>query len=476
MSRKKELILLFISDFIAINGAWVLLYLVRTQTHFFYAQPSFKDAGDVASASMVVYFFWMIAFLFFGLYRSWYVRPIFDEVVTVLKTLGIGTIVFVFFVLWGPSAGAEEHALRNDPRIIGLLYFGILATTVITLRLFFRFSQHKLLESGIGRRTSLILGEPDKALELATQLAQFPRLGYEVIGFVSTNGKSEFTSENTTNLKLLGNVDALESIIHQNGVREVLITMNSGDHTMLLDVIGRTVGENVGLKIVPDLYDIVSGQARTREIYGFPLLDINPELQRPWENTAKRIMDIGISLFGVIVGLPLWIVVGIMVKLTSKGPMIYKQERVGMDGEHFYIYKFRSMRTDAETAGPQWATKNDPRVTMIGRFMRKTHLDEGPQLWNILRGDMSMVGPRPERPHFVELLSQEIPYYKRRLRVRPGLTGLFQATEYKYDESIEDVKYKLKYDLMYIESMSFRLDIKILLWTAYKILRGKGHT
>jgi exopolysaccharide biosynthesis polyprenyl glycosylphosphotransferase len=239
-------------------------------------------------------------------------------------------------------------------------------------------------------------------------------------------------------------------------------------------VIGRAARSNTGLKIVPDLYDIISGQARTREIYGFPLIDINPELQRPWEETAKRALDISASLGILLIFSPIWTLIALCVKSTSKGPIIYSQERVGKNGKHFRIYKFRSMMANSESKGPVWAARNDPRVTPIGKFLRKSHVDEVPQFWNVLRGDMSLVGPRPERPHFVELLSAEIPYYQRRLKVRPGVTGLFQATDYKYDESIDDVKNKLKYDLMYIESMSFRLEVKILFKTFFRIIRWKG--
>jgi exopolysaccharide biosynthesis polyprenyl glycosylphosphotransferase len=273
----------------------------------------------------------------------------------------------------------------------------------------------------------------------------------------------------------LGELRDLEQIIQKRRIREVLITLGSGQHETLLDIIGRTTGSNVGLKIVPDLYDIISGQARTREIYGFPLIDINPELQRPWEETTKRALDICVSLLILTIGTPVWVLVALGVRVTSKGPIIYKQERVGKHGVPFFIYKFRSMHTNAESEGPQWAVRNDPRVTPFGRFLRKTHLDEIPQFWNVLKGDMSLVGPRPEREYFVDLLSKEIPYYQRRLRVRPGVTGLFQAMVYKYDENIDDVRNKLKYDLMYIESMSFRLDVKILMRTIYNVLRGGGH-
>jgi exopolysaccharide biosynthesis polyprenyl glycosylphosphotransferase len=476
LTRKKELLLLLLSDFLAINAAWIFFFWVRVQSGWFDVVElnSEIDPSHLLASSILVYVLWVIGFTFFGLYRQWFVRPIFDEIVTILKTLALGTVLFMLFVLWGAFVGSEDKPNVNDPRILGFIYFLLLSFFTISFRLIVRFSQQRLLESGYGRRTSIILGDRMNAESLAAKVSHFPRLGYEVLGYVSLNGEAETSTERK--LQRLGELKNLESIIATNRVQEVLITLGSGDHDALLDIMGRTSGSNVGLKIMPDLYDIISGQARTREIYGFPLIDINPELQRPWEETTKRAMDIVTSFIILVAGFPLWLLIGIGVRLTSKGPIIYKQERVGRYGIPFNIYKFRSMRMDAEAGGPKWATKNDPRVTAYGRFLRKSHFDEIPQFFNVLKGDMSLVGPRPERGHFVQLLSKEIPYYPRRLRVRPGVTGLFQAMVYKYDENIDDVRNKLKYDLMYIESMSFRLDIKILFRTVYNVLRAGGHT
>jgi exopolysaccharide biosynthesis polyprenyl glycosylphosphotransferase len=227
---------------------------------------------------------------------------------------------------------------------------------------------------------------------------------------------------------------------------------------------------------MPDLYDIVSGQARISSIYGLPLMEVHPELLKTWESFAKRFLDLLTSLSILILTLPLWMIIAAMIKLNSHGPILYRQMRVGKDGRHFKMLKFRSMKTDAEKhTGPVWAGRNDPRVTKVGRFLRKTHLDELPQFLNVVKGDMSLVGPRPERPFFVEKLSKEIPLYKHRHRVKPGITGWAQV-KYKYDENIEDVRNKIKYDLFYIENNSWRLDLKILFNTVYVMVAGKGHT
>jgi exopolysaccharide biosynthesis polyprenyl glycosylphosphotransferase len=200
-----------------------------------------------------------------------------------------------------------------------------------------------------------------------------------------------------------------------------------------------------------------------------------PELMPEWEKKLKRILDILVSFTILVIALPISLISAMAIKLDSKGPVFFAQKRSGVNGSTFSMVKFRSMFKDAEKhTGPVWSQKNDPRVTRVGKVLRRLRLDEIPQMYNVLKGEMSLVGPRPERPFFVEKLSEEIPYYKRRLKVRPGITGWAQV-KHKYDENIEDVKVKLRYDLFYIENMSIRMDFKILMRTMYVVLFGKGH-
>ncbi len=489
MSHRKEIVFLVIGDFLALNAAWVVFYWLRIHSGWFlshHAGLTDVTLEQLPLSALFLYGYWTIVFLFFGLYRPWYVRAPSDEIITLLKTLGVGTLLLSLIIWWDPTNTAS--AASNDPRILGLTYWFITSIFCVGTRSLLRYSQRRLLESGIGTRASIVIGDAENAKELASMIEKHPRLGYNVVGFVTADslgiGPDLLSIERrnrrhtgTTQLRSiprLGTTAELEAVIDRHDVKEVLITVGSNEHEKLMDVIARASKSNAGLKIVPDLYDIVSGQARTRQIYGFPLIDINPILLRPWEETAKRALDVVISAVVLVLGLPVWLLLALAIRLSSAGPVLFSQDRVGKGGKLFNMHKFRSMQQDAEGGVPVYAVRNDPRVTRIGWFMRKTHLDEVPQFWNVLKGDMSLVGPRPEREFFVKQLIQEIPYYNRRHKVRPGITGLYQAMFDKYDENLDDVRQRVKHDLMYIESISLRLDVKILFRTAYIMVRGKG--
>ena len=465
MSKRKEKLVLLTVDFLAINFVWLMYYAVRVESGLF----SYLSEPDLWLPMLVVYVYWVILFFFFGLYRSWYVRSRFDEFATVFKTATFGVLA-LFFIIFIDDVSTGSPA---QSRFVIAMYWALLIVSVGGGRILLRSFQRRLLEAGIGLRNSLIVGWNAKARELFDMVMRYPALGYKVVGFIKVDrrkGDGQYKRVRT-----LGSIDTLHDVIAKYEVKEILIALDSTEHDKLLGIIQKCNSTPVGLKIMPDLYDIISGQARTNQIYGFPLIEISPEIMPAWEQAAKRLIDVFVSLMILIVTFPISLIIALLIMVDSPGPIFYVQERVGKDGRPFRIFKFRSMHQDAEKhSGPVWANKRDPRVTRVGRIIRKLRIDEIPQFINVLAGEMSLVGPRPERPYFVNRFSTEIPLYARRLRVRPGITGWAQV-KHKYDETLEDVKKKVRYDLFYIENMSLRMDFKILLNTVYVMLMGRGH-
>ena len=336
--------------------------------------------------------------------------------------------------------------------------------------------QKALILRGHGTHRALVVGWSDQVERLYQDVAKYPAAGIQIVGAVRL-GQKEVLSSNGEDLQPQHPAHAIEQLpdlIDELLVHDVLIALGSEDNKELSEVLRLCDGKNVTLKIVPDFYSVIGGMARTEHIYGLPLIEVLPIPMPAWQQYTKRLIDLTVALLVLVVGLPLWIGITIAVATTSKGGAIYRQNRVGRKGRTFTMYKFRTMRQDAEAqTGPVWASKDDPRYTPVGGWLRRTRLDEIPQLWNVLRGDMSLVGPRPERPYFVEKLIGKIPLYSRRHRIRPGITGWAQVM-WHYDSSLEDVQQKVKFDLFYIENMSLSMDLKILLRTFQAVISGGG--
>jgi exopolysaccharide biosynthesis polyprenyl glycosylphosphotransferase len=452
-------------DFVTLNLAWSAYYLLRDRVGF--TPGSIRP--DYVVPMLAVWVYWVVVFFLFGLYRPWYGKSRFDELATVFRATLFGVLLLFFMVFIDDRGAGGPVYSRLMILVYWLLMLGLVGGGRLILHTLFR----RLLIAGLGLRNTVIVGWQGKARELVDSLLQYPALGYKIVGFVPVT--SEPGAEPYRGIPIVGNIGTLPEVIENLDIRDVLIALDSTDHDRLLSVIAACNGQDVSMKIIPDLYDIISGQARTNQIYGFPLIEISPQLMQPWEKVVKRTMDITLSFIILSVGFPIWALVALSIKLDSRGPVFYLQERVGKDEKRFRVIKFRSMYEEAEkTSGPVWADKEDPRVTRVGRLMRRLRIDEVPQFINVLDGDMSLIGPRPERPFFVDQLSKEIPLYKRRLKVRPGITGWAQV-KHKYDENVEDVRKKVEYDLYYIENMSLRMDFKIFLNTIAVVLMGKGH-
>jgi len=411
---------------------------------------------------IVVYIYWVIIFSFAGLYEHWFVRSRFDEFASVFKAVSFGCFILFFLIF-------IDDFMNNAPiisRFLILIYWIVMVTSVSTGRIIIRSIQRNLLQKGIGQRNTFIIGNGEKASELRNMIDRFPQLGYRILGFISPDGENEKNSA--------GRLENIQKLIKENEVTEILIALETNEKEKLIDILRYCTEEKVNMKILPDMYEIVSGMAKTNQIYGVPLIEVMPDIMSVSGKLTKRILDVAISFFTLLFLSPVLLIVSVIIKIDSNGPVLYRQIRVGRKGKEFQMYKFRSMKATAEEYGPEWSGENDPRITRIGKVLRRTYIDEVPQMINVLKNEMSLIGPRPERPFFVEQLKKEIPYYYKRLTVKPGITGWAQI-KHKYDSSLEDVKTKIQYDFYYIENMSLKLDFKIMINTIIVIFLMKGH-
>jgi Undecaprenyl-phosphate glucose phosphotransferase len=322
--------------------------------------------------------------------------------------------------------------------------------------------------AGIGLKRILIAGAGELGRLVADKILEHRELGYQIVGFVDDRAAGDHLGYR--GLPLLGTIAEAAEIATRESVDHLYVALPPEQHVQMLELIDSTSRECVDVKVVPDLLQVIALRARLEDLDGVPVININDVPLQGFNAIVKRALDIAISAVSLVVlAIPLALLAA-LVKMTSRGPVFYRQERMGLDGKRIDIWKFRSMHQDAERdTGPIWARENDPRVTLLGRFLRKSNLDELPQLWNVLQGDMSIVGPRPERPHFVEQFKHRIPQYMLRHKVKAGLTGWAQVHGWRGNTSIEK---RIEYDLYYIENWSVRLDLKIMWLT---LLRGFFH-
>ena len=485
MSRKTELIALLIADVVSISLAFLLLHYARFEWGWF--DDPIERPPTLLVPTLVVSLYCLALFGFSGMYRERYASSRFDETVSLLQVTAVGVLILVFAIFIDTL---EPGASRGTIFFYWAAVFGIVSLG----RFVVRSVQKALILRGYGLHRALIVGWSDRVEQLFEEVARYPAAGLQIVGAVQMPREQRvpepvsagpevltrpgaYATQAVTEELLAGeehSIEALPRLIDELDVQDVLIALGSEDHGPLMDVLRLCDGQDVSLKLIPDFYSVIGGMARTEHMYGLPLIEVLPVPMPAWEQSTKRLLDVVVSLIVLLSVLPLWIILGALVRLTSSGPAIYKQQRVGQHGRAFTMYKYRTMRHDAEAeTGPVWAQAGDPRYTPLGRWLRRTRLDEVPQFWNVLRGDMSLVGPRPERPYFVERLADEIPLYSRRHRVKPGITGWAQVM-WRYDQCLDDVRQKVKYDLFYIENMSLRMDFKILFRTIRTAVSGQG--
>ncbi|UCE26709.1 MAG: sugar transferase [Candidatus Coatesbacteria bacterium] len=411
--------------------------------------------------SLVITLFFPVLALYFGLYRDrWYFYAM-DDLGFIFKTVTLGCLfAFAYFALAG---------FKFRPLFVLYLYVLLFATYFVSrfvLGTFIRW----LSRRGVGLRRLAVVGTGESARVFAEKVLKGAHLGYDLVGFISDGDDTTDVDES----KVLGPIRNIRSIVLEKDIAELVITHSSNPEDRVRAVTNNCVGLDVAIRAIPDVVDMVSGRVRIIHLDGVPLADVVGQPLFGWYYFVKRALDIVYALVGLTVSAAVFSVLWPFVRSQSGGSFFYKQERIGRDSESYVMYKIRSMVANAESeSGPIWAGTDDPRVTPVGRFIRRYRIDELPQLINVLKGDMSIVGPRPERRKFVEEFGRTIPLYTRRLAVKPGITGLAQV-KHKYDETLDDVREKLKYDLYYIDHMTLGLDLRIYIWTLQVILTGKG--
>jgi exopolysaccharide biosynthesis polyprenyl glycosylphosphotransferase len=352
--------------------------------------------------------------------------------------------------------------------VLFILHFGLTAASrfVITT-----IVARKIKSRKMGFPT-LIIGSSQRAVNLFQEYeSEKISQGYLFVGYIHVDQNNGKYFGNL--LPHLGGLEDLPELIDSKGIEEVIIAIESFEHEFIGRIINDLEDKDVIIKIIPDMYDILAGSVKMTSIFGSPLIIINPSLMPFWQQSFKRILDIVVSFIFLLLLLPVFTVTAFIIKLTSKGPVLFRQERIGLHGNPFTIYKFRSMYLDAEKGGPMLSSSSDQRITPFGRFMRSIRLDEIPQFYNVLVGDMSLVGPRPERQFFIDKIMQKAPHYRHLHKVRPGITSWGQV-KYGYAENVEQMIQRLKYDIIYIENMSLALDFKILFYTIKTVLQGTG--
>ncbi len=463
MSSKRRSSIFFLLTLIAMDAlmtglAFYTAYLMRLQSDYQNISLDFRTYQGMMVLQIVAI---IITFFFYRLYHRHRTLSHIDEFYLVFGGGSVGTIVAIALISF-----VYKNAL-DYPRLM-MVYAWLLTIIFVTMgRVLYGRVQWTLQSRGIGQTRLLIVGTGDVARMILQKIRQSPGIGYEVIGFVS----DEKGIDTILGLPVLGQVDDLEDIIERHQIGEVIIGMPEAAHQRILYIIANCERGHAAIKVFPDVFQIMATEISIDDLNGLPLLAVRDVALRGWRLSIKRGMDVAISTVSLILFSPFMLFLALLVKLDSPGPVFFVQERMGLDGKIFPVIKFRSMRPDAEAeSGPVWAKPDDQRRTRLGAFMRRFSLDEVPQLINVLLGDMSMVGPRPERPVFVNQFKQSIPRYMDRHREKAGMTGWAQVNGLRGDTSIIE---RTKYDLWYIENWSILLDLKIMLKTIITVLFDK---
>jgi Undecaprenyl-phosphate glucose phosphotransferase len=457
-------------DLLATLAAFLTAWVLRFQVEVIPVTKSVPDFGPYLRLLPFILAIWPVVFYFHGLYQSRRGKSRVDEVLTVAVAVLLATVLLLVVIFWyrppAPVGGYFTYS-RAFLGIFALADFLFVATARMSLRL----ALLRIRQSNNSLQRILVVGAGALGREITQKLLFHRELGFEVVGFLDDDpGKA---GSAVLDVPVLGTLRQAEEILHDWNIDQVYIALPLDAHKKMLQMLELMARECVEVRLVPDVLQYATLQATLEDVDGTPVINLSQVPLQGWNSMVKRGMDLVVAVAALVALMPVLPLLALAIWLEDRGPIFYRQERMGLDGKSFMIVKFRSMRVNAEvTSGPVWAIKDDPRRTRIGTFLRHWSLDELPQIWNVITGDMSIIGPRPERPTFVREFKHKIPRYMLRHRVKAGITGWAQVHGWRGNTSI---KKRIQYDLYYIQNWSLKLDFKILWMTVRHALRHNAY-
>jgi exopolysaccharide biosynthesis polyprenyl glycosylphosphotransferase len=468
LKKRNGIVSYILSDLFSAALTWMLFYIFRKlYIEKLTWNPVLLYEKKLLIGTIAITTGWLLLNLLLGTYVNIYRKSRLSEVIKTFIITTVGCIIIFFaFILNDKVTSYSDYYVD-----FFVLFFTQLLLTILGRIIVLNRAKRRMKNGKFGFHT-LIIGGNQRAVGLYNEINSNKKvLGYKFVGFIDTNGNS--SNGLSSYIPNLGKLKSLGDVLKNNSIDEVIIAIETSEHNRIHDIINLLAEKHVVIKIIPDMYDILSGSVKMNHVLGAALIEIYPELMPQWQNNFKRIIDVSISALVLILLSPLILFVAIRVLFSSKGAIIYRQQRIGLHGKPFYIYKFRSMVSDAESEGPKLAVVNDPRITHWGKIMRKWRLDELPQFYNVILGDMALVGPRPEREHYISQIIIIEPDYIHLQKVKPGITS-WGMVKFGYAENIQQMVERVKYDLIYIENMSLANDFRIMLYTTLTILQGRG--
>jgi exopolysaccharide biosynthesis polyprenyl glycosylphosphotransferase len=454
---------LIVMDWLTASCGWGVFYYLRKRI---IENEVFTFDATFFAGVFFIPFVWVGLFVLQGTYAD--VRRLYRMKIVSLTFYGtlICTILLFFILLLDDEINGYQMYYKS----VFTLFSVYLILLFLTRIIFVSYVVKSVHDNRSGFNT-LIVGGGDKAVSIFNEIISLPKgIGNKFVGFVNLNGIDKLLEKDLT---YLGHIDQLDEILATNSIEEVVIALDSNEHNRLRDIISRIEGRGIKIKISPDMYDLLLGSVKMDNLFGALLFEVNSDAMPVGQQITKRFLDILISFMAIFILTPFYIVMAFMVKISSKGPIFFTQERVGLNGVPFSIIKFRTMYIDAEAKGPQLSSENDPRITSFGKYMRKLRFDEFPQFFNVLKGEMSLVGPRPERQFYIDQIVKVEPQFLQLTKVRPGITSWGQV-KYGYAENVDEMLLRMKFDLLYIKNRSLSLDFKIMLYTILIIIKAKG--